>query len=147
MKPAEIHERGKLSSDGPKEEMENGSHNNVQPHDVYTEDEGVTITGSCRFGDEVPVLSSGHLKEESESSNGNVKDDSSSNAAAAATGNKRVLCEGSSSSSKKRPKQPPRASDYTLAMIVDVLVEIESEAAENTGIRRHTAACKRVSKR
>ncbi len=157
MKPAEIHDTGMLSSSDVLKEkrMENKSRTDKAPsHDVYTEDEGVTFPGSCTFSDETPELSSGHLKEgEPESSNGNVKDDddSSSNSAAAAaaaiTGNKRVLCEGSSSSTKKRPKQHPRAIDYTLAMILDILLEIESEAAESPGIRRYTAACKRVSKR
>ncbi len=64
---------------------------------------------------------------------------------------KREVCQkwsSSSASSEKRLKQQqPRASDYTLQMIVDIIFEIEQEAEENPGIRRHMAACKNVSKR
>ncbi len=160
MKPAEIHKSGKLSSnDVPedttkkethathtlrqrKEETENVSHNAA--HNVNTEEEGVNNSMTCA------VLSPGDddRKEESVSINRNVKYNVNDSAATngVATG-KRDLCQKSSSSSKKRPKQQPRASDYTLAMITDILFEIEYEAEENPGIRRHTAACKNVSKR
>ncbi len=159
MRPAEIHKSGKLSSsDVPedttkrethathtlrqkKEETGNASHN-AAARNVNTEDEGVNNSMTCS------VLSPGDddLKEESVSLNRNVKYDNDSTASNGVATGKRELCQ-KSSSSEKRSKQQPRASDYTLAMIVDILFEIEREAEENPGIRRHTAACKNVSKR